>query len=146
MTELFDHGKIKTTVAKAKAIRGESEKLITLARNRGDADRLMELAEDGDETTLRRILTDGQATRLLRLAGSGDSEGLTREAHAIAVHAQRLVARDIHSRDVVYKLFHDIAPRYWKRPGGYTRIVRAGNRVGDSAEMAFLMLVEGDDE
>src|SRR5688572_12124657 len=93
--QLFQHEKIKTTEAKAKAIKGQAEKIITLARNRGDANRLIEMAEDRNEEGLLQILTDAQAARLLRLANDGDDAGVEREARAIAVHAQRIAAREI---------------------------------------------------
>jgi large subunit ribosomal protein L17 len=144
ISELFRHEKIKTTEAKAKAIRSQAEKIITLARNRGDAIRLIELAEDGEGETLHRLLTDAQANRLLRAAQTGDDTELEREANAIAVHARRLVARDITDREVLGKLFDDIAPRYVERPGGYTRIVKLGYRKGDAAKVVMLMLVEED--
>jgi large subunit ribosomal protein L17 len=142
---LFRHGKIKTTVAKAKAVRAQAEKMITLARNRGDSERLIDLAEGGDEATLSRILTRAQAGRLLRLAGADDTDSLEREARAITTHAQRLIARDIHDRAIVHQLFHEIAPRYLERPGGYTRLVRLGQRKGDAAEMVQLSLLAEDD-
>jgi large subunit ribosomal protein L17 len=44
-------------------------------------------------------------------------------------------------KDVVSKLFSDIGPRYATRPGGYTRIVRVGKRLGDGADMAIIELV-----
>ena len=145
ITELYKHGKIKTTTPKAKAVRSQAEKLITLARNRGDAEALMILAEDGEVEELNRRLTKGQANRLLRLVDEGDIEGLEREARSIVAHAQRLAAREIRDREVLWSLFHDIAPRYQNRPGGYTRVVRIGPRKGDAAEMSYLMLVEADE-
>ena len=58
-----------------------------------------------------------------------------------ALHARRLVLRDIQNREVVGKLFDTIAPRFAERPGGYTRILRVGYRRGDSAEVAQIELV-----
>ena len=58
-----------------------------------------------------------------------------------ALHARRLVLRDIQTREVVGKLFDTIAPRFAARPGGYTRILRVGYRRGDSAEVAQIELV-----
>lgn len=57
------------------------------------------------------------------------------------LHARRLVARHIHDRDVVAKLFDTLSARFAVRPGGYTRIVKLGPRRGDNAEMALVELV-----
>ncbi|HWV37626.1 MAG TPA: 50S ribosomal protein L17 [Vulgatibacter sp.] len=59
-----------------------------------------------------------------------------------SLHARRLASRTVHDKEVLSKLFDQIAPRFEARPGGYTRIVRIGRRLGDSAEMAFLELVD----
>ena len=58
------------------------------------------------------------------------------------VHARRQVRRWISSRELVKKLFDDIAPRMEDRNGGYTRVLKLGPRKGDGAEMAILELVD----
>ncbi len=108
MTQLIEHERIRTTEAKAKFIRGEAEKLITLAKNS-------------------------------RLAKEGEAEAMTK---ARGVHARRLAAAKLTNPKMVKKLFDEIAPRYEKRPGGYTRVLKLGPRLGDAAEMALLELVE----
>jgi large subunit ribosomal protein L17 len=90
---LIEHGRIKTTVTKAKAVKPYAEQMITLGR-RGD------------------------------------------------LHARRRATAFLRSRDVVHRLFADVAPLFKDRPGGYTRIVKLGTRPGDSAEMAYLELVD----
>jgi large subunit ribosomal protein L17 len=57
------------------------------------------------------------------------------------LHAQRLVAADVHDTAVVDKLFETLAPRFAGRSGGYTRILRLGFRRGDGAEFAQIELV-----
>jgi large subunit ribosomal protein L17 len=90
---LIEHGRIKTTVTKAKAVKPLAEQMITLGR-RGD------------------------------------------------LHARRQATAFLRSRDVVHKLFADVAPLFKDRPGGYTRIIRIGTRPGDAAEMVYLELVD----
>ncbi len=58
------------------------------------------------------------------------------------VHARRQVRQWISSRELVKKLFDDIAPRMEDRNGGYTRVLKLGPRKGDGAEMAILELVD----
>jgi len=69
------------------------------------------------------------AERLVTLAKRGD------------LHARRLAATRIQDRAVLGVLFDDIAPRFAERPGGYTRILKLGNRKGDAAEMSLIELV-----
>ena len=57
------------------------------------------------------------------------------------LHAKRQAFAYIHSRDVVAKLFDSLSTQYADRNGGYTRIIRTGNRSGDAAPMAILELV-----
>ena len=57
-------------------------------------------------------------------------------------HARRTAAADVKSPEILAKLFDDVAERFKSRPGGYTRIIRVGNRVGDNASMAFIELVD----
>jgi len=70
------------------------------------------------------------AERLITLGRRGD------------LHARRLAGRSIADRDVLGKLFDEVGPRFAERPGGYTRILKLGNRRGDAAEMALIELVD----
>ena len=68
--------------------------------------------------------------RLITIAKRGLAAG---EGHIKGLTARRLVLVDIQDRDVVGKLFDEIAPRFQSRPGGYTRLLRLGFRRGDGA-------------
>jgi large subunit ribosomal protein L17 len=90
---LIEHQRIKTTLAKAKAVRPLAERMVTLGKN-----------------------------------GS--------------IHARRTAFATLRQKDAVKKLFEDIAPRSAERNGGYTRIVKLGQRKSDSAPMAFIEWVD----
>ena len=92
---LIEHKRIKTTLAKAKAVRPLAEKMVTLGK-RGD------------------------------------------------LHARRLAAGYLGQKDAVKKLFADIAPRAADRKGGYTRIIKLGQRLSDSAPMAYIEWVDSE--
>lgn len=78
-----------------------------------------------------------KAERLITLAKRGNEAG-----DAKMVQARRLAAARLADPETVKKLFEDIAPRYENRPGGYTRIIKLGPRMGDAADMVLLELVE----
>jgi len=71
----------------------------------------------------------GYAERLVTLAKRGD------------VHSRRLVFQKIRDRDVLKKLFDDIAPRFNGRPGGYTRVTKVRYRRGDNAKVSVIELI-----
>jgi large subunit ribosomal protein L17 len=90
---LIMHKRIRTTLAKAKALRGYVEPLITRSK---------------EDTT----------------------------------HSRRMVFRELQDKDAVTELFREVSTKVAERPGGYTRIIKLGTRLGDNAEMALIELVD----
>jgi large subunit ribosomal protein L17 len=88
-------------------------------------------------TQAKAMAARGLAERLITLAKRGNEAGEEK-----MVHARRLAAARLSDAQAVKKLFDDIAPRYENRNGGYTRVIKLGPRMGDSAEMVLLELVE----
>lgn len=102
----------------------------------------------------RKALFKMLVTDLMRHERLKTTEAKAKEVRPIAekmitlgkdgtVHARRQALAYINDKDIVRKLFDDIAPRFAARPGGYTRIIKLGPRNGDAAPMAQLELVEG---
>jgi large subunit ribosomal protein L17 len=77
---------------------------------------------------LRRVVE-----KLITLAKRGD------------LHARRIVAARLRNEEMVKKLFETIGPRYQDRPGGYTRVLKAGFRYGDAAPRAVIEFVDRDE-
>jgi large subunit ribosomal protein L17 len=70
------------------------------------------------------------------------AEKLITRAKVDSVHNRRLVSARLFDEGIVAKLFTNIAPRMQERPGGYTRIIKLGGRLGDAAEVVILELVD----
>ena len=85
----------------------------------------------------RIVTTLAKAKELRPLA-----ERVVTQSKRGSVHARRLVGRWLPNRDLIKKLFDEIAPRFAERAGGYLRIVKLGSRQGDGAELAVLEFVD----
>src|SRR5512145_1986941 len=108
-----------------------------LGRNSGHRNAMMRnmvtsLIEHGRITT-----TDSRAKELRKLVERMITLGKRGD-----LHARRQVSQVIRTRQVVAKLFDQVGPRFKDRPGGYTRIIKLGNRLGDNASQSIIELVE----
>ena len=117
-TELFVHGEIKTTMARAKALQPYAEEIITLAK-RGD------------------LHARRQAAKFIFDKATGKFMDLTSGEVFDAPQADKKLADET----VLRKLFVIIGKKYSDRKGGYTRIFRLPPRRGDASEMALIQLV-----
>ena len=75
-----------------------------------------------------------------------DREKLDADDRARLVHAMRMAGRVVKKREVLERLFSVVGPRFIGRPGGYTRVMKAGFRYGDSAPVAVIEFVDRDTE
>jgi len=69
-------------------------------------------------------------------------EPLLTKSKTDSTHSRRIVFSHLQNKEVVTELFREIAPKIANRPGGYTRIIRTGYRLGDNAEMCLIELVD----
>jgi large subunit ribosomal protein L17 len=83
-----------------------------------------------------------QTTKAKALEIRRSAERLITRAKVDSVHNRRIVSSRLYDEGMVAKLFTDIGPRMKKRAGGYTRIIKLGERYGDAAEMVLLELVD----
>ncbi|NLG50431.1 MAG: 50S ribosomal protein L17 [Chloroflexi bacterium] len=90
-------------------------------------------------TRAKALSIRSEAEHLVTVAKNGKAKAA---AEGTDVHERRQAASVLRDPAVVKKLFDEIAPRFQDRPGGYTRVVKLGPRLGDGAEMVMLELVD----
>ena len=113
VTSLMLHGQIRTTLAKAKELRRFAEQVITLGKKAPTA------------------------AQIEALSGAAKQQAAARRVHLI-----RRSTLVLENEAAVAKVFGEYAERFRTRPGGYTRVVKAGKRPGDRSDMAIIQLVE----
>lgn len=110
----------------------------------------------GRTASHRAALLNALTTSLLKYKRIKTTEAKAKEAKTFVeklitkakkndLHVRRQVIAQIHDKEVVKELFAEIIPKIGERPGGYTRVVKLGNRNGDAAAMAILELVDYND-
>ncbi|MDL2249854.1 50S ribosomal protein L17 [Lachnospiraceae bacterium OttesenSCG-928-J05] len=157
VTALLNHGKIKTTDAKAKEIRKTAEKLIAMAvkekDNYEEATIKVKVARKDKDGKRVKEVVDGKKVTVY-----DEIEKTIKKDKPSRLHARRQMLKVLYpvkdvptaqagrkkntkEVDLVAKLFDEVAPKYENRNGGYTRIVKIGQRKGDAAMEVLIELV-----
>jgi len=157
VTNLLYHGKIVTTEAKAKEVKKIAEKLITLAVKEKDNFEEVKVTakvarKDKDGKRVKEVV-DGKKVTVYDEVEKTIKKDMPSRLHARRQMLQVLYSikevpetnagrkRNTKEVDMVAKMFDEIAPKYTERKGGYTRIVKIGQRKGDAAMEVLLELV-----
>ena len=157
VTALIENGKIVTTEARAKEVKKQAEKLITLAIKEKDNFETVKVSakvpkKDANGKRVKEVV-DGKKVTVY-----DEVEKEIKKDKASRLHARRQMLKVLYgvtevptqaagkkngtkSVDLVAKLFDEVAPKYVSRNGGYTRIVKIGQRKGDAAMEVLLELV-----
>jgi large subunit ribosomal protein L17 len=111
----------------------------------------------GRTSAHRKALLRNMVTSLLEHEQIRTTDAKAKELRGVAdrmitlgkrgtLHARRQALQTIRSKDVTSKVFEELAARYRERPGGYTRVIKLGQRVGDAAPMSIIELVDREEQ
>ena len=147
-TDLLLHGKVETTEARAKEVKAIADSLIALAIKEKDNFETVEVKVvkaklDSKGNKVTELAKSKNGNEYLKVVKEETTEKRQKDMPS-RLNARRKMMTKINKvkdTDVIGKLFNEIAPKYEGRVGGYTRIVKAGPRKGDGAEVAILQLV-----
>lgn len=152
-TDLILHGKIETTEARAKEVKAIADSMIALAIKEKDnyekVDvKVVKAKLDSKGNKVTELVKSKNGKEYLRVVKEETTESRKKD-NPTRLNARRKMMRNLNkvkdadgkNIDIPEKLFGEIAEKYADRVGGYTRILRLGQRKGDSAEMVILQLV-----
>ena len=147
-TDLFLHGKVETTEARAKEVKAIADSIVALAIREKDNFEEVEvkvvkakLDDKGNKVT--ELAKSKNGKEYLKVVKEEKMEKRQKDMPS-RLNARRKIMRKINKVngvDLPSKLFNEIAPKYTKNVGGYTRIIKAGPRKGDGAERVILQLI-----
>lgn len=153
VTDLILHGKIETTEARAKEIKAIADSLISLAVKEKDNFETVDVKVsktklDAKGNKVTELVKSKNGKEYLRVVREETTEQRQKDMPS-RLNARRKMMKTLNkvkdengkNIDLTSKLFNEIAPNYEGRVGGYTRILKLGQRRGDAAEMVILQLV-----
>ena len=152
-TDLLVYGKVETTLARAKEVKSIADSLISLAIKEKDnfeeVDmKVVKAKLDSKGNKVTELVKSKNGKEYLKVVKEETTEKRQKDMPS-RLNARRKMMTKINkvkdengnNIDLIAKLFNEIAPKYEGRVGGYTRIIKAGPRRGDGAEVAILQLV-----
>ena len=152
-TDLLVHGKIETTLPRAKEVKSIADSIISLAIKEKDnfeevEQKVVKAKLDSKGNKETELVKSKNGKEYLKVVKEETTEKRQKDMPT-RLNARRKMMRKLNkvkdsegnNVDLPSKLFNEIAPKYVGRQGGYTRIIRKGQRRGDAAEVAILQLV-----
>ena len=148
LTDLLLHGKIETTEARAKELKAMADSIIALAIKEKDNfetvdAKVVKAKLDSNGRKVTELAKSKNGKEYLKVVKEETTEKRQKDMPS-RLNARRKIMRKINKVngvDLPSKLFNEIAPKYADRVGGYTRMIKLGQRRGDAAEVVILQLV-----